>query len=301
MSRNQTDHSSALSRASDFMNNPENPEFTLSMLTPGLSFVSEAAHNEIISFLSTIPPKRSTDVFYEKNRSKVDMFFLLYSSMCGHDMFNLKSVAADCDPNLVFIFTIGPVVFSIPPPFQQLLEEYLLFYVRKIQPFFARIGHPFLYENGRPSPDLSSDMNTKKDPRVRYVDIAQQLGVVKEHGIVKRWNCGLARPSQFQIAEIAIRKMMEQLEALMELEFEAEGERIITTEFSRICQRTFSFLDGFVFASEFRSERLEALLLRYLNNDEVNMEFVRALDTKHRKVENDESYADSGYLWSGWY
>ncbi|RPA76321.1 hypothetical protein BJ508DRAFT_10050 [Ascobolus immersus RN42] len=105
--------------------------------------------------------------------------------------------------------------------------------------------------------------------------------VVRRTSLYTRWRAGLLREQQLELLEIQLRMQMVQLEALFTLDT-IDGD-VKLVEMKRFLERGKMEVR---FLMLLRSERLEALLLRYLLEKKADMEVVRSVDTVYRALEN---------------
>jgi len=104
----------------------------------------------------------------------------------------------------------------------------------------------------------------------------------------ERFQAGLLRASQCKLVAITLDALTAQVQGIMARE--KPGETSVETIVGLVesaCKRTKLLISQFLLSPKLRSERLEVLLLRYLMEEEVNMEVVegieRAEDEKERK------------------
>ncbi|RPA74069.1 hypothetical protein BJ508DRAFT_366413 [Ascobolus immersus RN42] len=219
----------------------------LSELTADRSPVSREAHSEILTYFSSLVPEGPP------GGPDTDWFFFHYKEICG---FTNK--------------TTGRFQATLPPPFNRLLEDHLLFYIRVLSPYFRSIG---------PSYAAFTAIN---DPRDLFIRLSYDLGG-EESEMLKRWSAGLLRKEQTEILEMVLRKMYVELKTLL-VDIQADTKEVRSRELVRILWRTREVVRCLV--QRLRSERLEVLLCRYLGEEEINWKVVRGVDDAQRKWEN---------------
>ncbi|RPA75778.1 hypothetical protein BJ508DRAFT_417953 [Ascobolus immersus RN42] len=105
--------------------------------------------------------------------------------------------------------------------------------------------------------------------------------------IPARWQAGLLRGGQAYLIEIALRKMMLQLETLI-LGVETDNEEVRRQEMARTCYRAILLMAKLIAGARFRSERLESLLVGYVKENGINWDVVRAVDGLQRELEGEK-------------
>ncbi|RPA71491.1 hypothetical protein BJ508DRAFT_367734 [Ascobolus immersus RN42] len=168
--------------------------------------------------------------------------------------------------------------FAYPPPFYQILEEYVVLYIQHVYPYFQRLGWPDDAEWPRNGPSL-------RDPRSALHETFSFLGAlhIEEVVVAPRWKHGMLRERQIKLIELVLRNFLEQLRAILEVSIGNENLRLV--EFGRVCLLAGLSISSFFGSPRLRSERLEVLLLRYLDEKDVNWEVVRGLDKAQRDFE----------------
>lgn len=219
-----------------------------------------------------------------------------------------------CDWKILRYNSIVQVL--IPPPFFRVMEELLLLFIEVVSPYFFYLGarpNSTHLEPGRRQP--------LADPRFRISEVVGFFGDLDYsfylHVVIpRRWLLGLMREGQIAILETIVRKMIQQISGLLEVGFKSpvlsdhdahiEGQRIL--EFARICDEC-SIAIYIMFGSKrFRSERLELLMMKYLDEDKpIKWELVRTLDEINRikyisgvNMENQNDYQHYWYWVNGW-
>ncbi|RPA75786.1 hypothetical protein BJ508DRAFT_365454 [Ascobolus immersus RN42] len=278
----ESDDESMDSSAVDSIDPNELLPFDFSLATLDTTVLSPSVHEEVLAFLKFLPKEHTmidSHLNYSYDDHRPDKFFLLYLNLCG----------------LKYQMNEGPVrdlKGLYPAPLLMVLEEYMLFYIRKLHPYFVRLGRPVNLK------DYWAD-DGPFDPRRFYVTSAYNFGCPLDRGswpVPHRWRAGLMREKQIRLVTTVARNLFIELSELLEIKTDDEKTR--TVEFSRVCIRAESTLSKFLANSQFRSERLENLLCKYLDEEEVNWELVRKLDLIWRE---DEAIKYSEYLHSGWF
>ncbi|RPA86978.1 hypothetical protein BJ508DRAFT_410571 [Ascobolus immersus RN42] len=135
-----------------------------------------------------------------------------------------------------------------PVPLRDITNKYLLFFLEEFLPYLAE--------------------HSREIPHEDWIDLYQITrnidGTIKE-----RITAGLFREAQGRILEITIAAQINQLRALI-MDPEANLD-----DFERSC---ISFNSRMSYLCEMRSERLELLLLQYLEEDGVNLDVAKGIE-----------------------
>ncbi|RPA78711.1 hypothetical protein BJ508DRAFT_153862 [Ascobolus immersus RN42] len=189
-----------------------------------------------------------------------------------------------------------------PPPLRGVLQDCLLFLIRCLQPYMARIG-------------MKNYGNKTKydqvDSRKKLFGILDEFGAVSyssrlvhsmresEANIIRRWQCGLLRAEQFELLRIMVSKMLEEVGTLLIMEdvnYVKEEQRY--TEMYRVLHRAWLSVFKFFGDERFRSERLEKLLIKYLAEEDVNWDVVRGAGAATRSKEDSQLvFVKLKYFW----
>ncbi|RPA75776.1 hypothetical protein BJ508DRAFT_331785 [Ascobolus immersus RN42] len=228
-------------------------------------YISPNVHKALVSHFSLYPA--SAFKGKRKNGGVADGFFQFYKHcLCYY-------------PNQQYDGGNPPATTIFPPQLRGLVEECLLFYINALFPYFSeQLGKPWY------------DFDDSYDPRLTFINILDAFGglVDRRIGIVisQRWRNGLLRDGQVQLLIILCRKMLVQLWALVCIPAEEVNEEFLrVAEIMRAMERTWKAICKFFGNERFRSERLENLLLRYLDEEEVNWDVVRGMEKAQRVKE----------------
>ncbi|RPA71492.1 hypothetical protein BJ508DRAFT_367735 [Ascobolus immersus RN42] len=223
----------------------------------GIPFVSESVHERVIAHFSSYPlelidPKRAGTALYR------DWFIATYETL-------LES-------------SYHATGYSYAPVFRPVIEEHILFYINHLFPYFLTIDWPY-----------KSPGRTTRDPRYAYWLLIDNLGNHNDDGaeiaVPQRYKARLMRNEQVKLLEAVMRSLHKQLRFILEVKTDNEELRI--TELGRACLRADNSVEKFLGSANLRSERLEVLLVRYLEQEDVNWEVVRRLDQAQRKKEEE--------------
>ncbi|RPA70810.1 hypothetical protein BJ508DRAFT_382217 [Ascobolus immersus RN42] len=261
---------------------PRNVEFVLDTFKPSIttSFISESTHQALIDIFKTWnfagPPE---DYESSGNLEFLQFYAYVFTSFSG----NLS----------------GWDIEYFPPEFRPFMEEYLLFYARRVRPYFNSLWNmsprPRVRFRGRGNPQgadnyveiinaLTTTTDSKSHPDNTLVHHVSPFfngeGGCSFH---IRAKAGLLRISQIKLVIIAMQSAMVQVGALLEVETDDELRRI--KEYDRIVTRSRTLVCLF---GTLRSERLEELFLRYcLDEDDVNLGVARGLEAAQRRREDE--------------
>lgn len=108
--------------------------------------------------------------------------------------------------------------------------------------------------------------------------------------VASRWKAGLLRMGQVRLIETVLRGCLESINLMIKVEnrgelSDTEFEVVRLREIARVCHRTKETIVRFFGSERFRSERLELLIGRYLEEEGVNWEVVRGVDVAQREAE----------------
>ncbi|RPA74639.1 hypothetical protein BJ508DRAFT_312680 [Ascobolus immersus RN42] len=95
--------------------------------------------------------------------------------------------------------------------------------------------------------------------------------------IAKRYHSGLLRGNQVYLLRIATDSYVQQIRGLIRIELEDTTGRVNYWVLNWALQDFYLLLLRFLCSDRFRSERLEVLLLKYLEEPEINMEVYRGV------------------------
>ncbi|RPA78703.1 hypothetical protein BJ508DRAFT_153828 [Ascobolus immersus RN42] len=165
----------------------------------------------------------------------------------------------------------SPTNYSYPPPFYDIINEFATFYITDLYPYFYLLGIPKL--------DLSLN-----DPRAACVNIIFQLGSCAVLKLPARWSAGLMREDQIILLKEVIRRLLAQIRGLLELE--PSNERLRYIEIDRLSYRAYASIITFFGSGDFRSGRLESLIVGYLAEEGVNTMVVRGVEAATRERES---------------
>ncbi|RPA71505.1 hypothetical protein BJ508DRAFT_90176 [Ascobolus immersus RN42] len=150
----------------------------------------------------------------------------------------------------------------VPLPFRQILAEHLLFYYTHLHDFLAVTAvEPWVEVKGLDMAAMES------------IYAYTHLPVIAP-AFVQRYKRGLMREGQIQLIKAAFKSGLEELKVILRIRepgFDA------TEEVLEACQRNGRLLTWLT-SGDFRSERLEVLLGRYLIEPGVNLEVARAIE-----------------------
>ncbi|RPA71096.1 hypothetical protein BJ508DRAFT_336395 [Ascobolus immersus RN42] len=198
-----------------------------------------------------------------------DEFQLSNSESSEYRLLNwvIESVLQDelsTDPPDTSIFAVRP---SLPDFLRQPTAELLLFYFRRpdgLQQYLlnCRKGtNAYIIQEFEGSPDAKMPAFLRMLSKVIF-------------RAYRRHETGLMRKEQIELATIVLKATISELRCLMN-----RGEGI--EEISEACLRSYVLLDDFIINDDFRSHRLELLLLRYVHEGaEVNWDVVDEVNKK---------------------
>lgn len=194
-----------------------------------------------------------------------------------------------------FVFPKPGYSNSAPPPFQEMVEAHLQFYCTYLEPFLHtykdRPDNTCLpLKSDRDIDDANDDQIPKGKKRTvtsaittRYLSLTHQI-CLPVSAVRQRYSKGLLRENQIKLVKIAMKSHLDTLKLLIE----AEEDQTTTAAVKLVnvyaeVLRQWYLMAGLVNAVDFRSERLELLLVRYICDDfeDVNRELVSALDQIH--------------------
>ncbi|RPA79322.1 hypothetical protein BJ508DRAFT_141911 [Ascobolus immersus RN42] len=165
-------------------------------------------------------------------------------------------------------------------PLVPAFQKHLQFYCDYLEPFLHRYSER---AENQPDPTFGVRPTTSDDGVTLFTGIAYEI-YLRYIGCIhflatfkfrRRHEAGLMRDSQLAIVRIALRSHEDTLKALIEKD--APGGRALVEVLSEILRHR-NLVLRFIGSQEFRSERLETLLMRYLGEDGVDMELVKTLD-----------------------
>ncbi|RPA76322.1 hypothetical protein BJ508DRAFT_331290 [Ascobolus immersus RN42] len=202
-----------------------------------------------------------------------------------------------------------------PPWFLSVFEEFLMFFVQSLNPFFLKTGCFHLQDlrflNEIPYAIDPNRHPVKQDARVHCKYLLMDFGW-SDSSLVRRFESGLMRKQQMLLISILIRQMISQLSILLCIEKSATGvilpprkEEVIwkLSEANRITARALAALS---YVLQIRSERFEIMVFRYLEEEEANEEVIRGLERAQRMHENAihegraESLYGTTFMKQGW-
>lgn len=252
----ETEESFNSAPAQGSVNEPEDM-YDLTLRTS--SYLSEATRKLALAHFESYRPIR----FPLNEFPRDDLIFSLYIRLCP------REPVPESNRN--------------PSQFIDLLEDCFVFYIKKFYPYF----HEQL-DRGRLAASVSPS-----DPRMFYYWLFDTFWPREPNTIhpfvnalYRRKAIGILRQGQVDILTTMVRNMLTQLAVVLEFEpgvvEDGEAKAVRLAEFERIVSGTYRMVTNFLGSSSFHSERVEALLLRYLAEDDVNWDLVRALDAIQR-------------------
>lgn len=240
---------------------------------PPRSFISEKTHEAVLAHLATIPPDltlRNSDGEFDTSTDATTLggkyyyFLEFYENLCYEDF------------------------YVYPPPFHGLVEDLILFYIDVIYPYMRfKAAVPFDVVNSEGVLLVSHLWDILE---LRFINLIEYLGDPNTDQfrggviIAERYRLGLMRPHQIQLLERTYCHMMATISStLISYSMEDEvDEKVRLFEITRAMFSASKFV-RFFGASRFRSERLEVLLMRYIEEDGVDVEVARGVDAEQRK------------------
>ncbi|RPA88010.1 hypothetical protein BJ508DRAFT_371495 [Ascobolus immersus RN42] len=153
---------------------------------------------------------------------------------------------------------------SLPPQLISPFKEYIQFYYDELLPYMLDF-----HGGGTDGDSLFGEYGLCKFVDKNYAFVAISLTKnCLEVNLPARHRAGLLRDGQNRIIQVAVRSMAEELRMMMRL-------RCNGRDIKHACERNVLLM--FRFLSIMRSERMETLVLRYLDEDEVDLEVVRGM------------------------
>ncbi|RPA83542.1 hypothetical protein BJ508DRAFT_324568 [Ascobolus immersus RN42] len=254
-------------------------------------FISPTTHQTFLSHFSTLPASaRGQIISFDEDEADVrlkqtdftfDIFLTTYLLLCRHHGFDSET------------FTQNPPTY--PPALWPAIEDVLLFFLKTLQPYFSSIGVPFAvrthFVTSRDTGFMHGTASCFKcDPREPLLDLLLELGdpniSASESVLLRRHEAGLLRDGQVQLVEIVLRGVMVQLGAMIEVECAEEELRL--RRMMGVCTKARELLLGLLVHRNFRSERLEGLLLGYLREEGVNWRVVRGVEAAEKRREREK-------------
>lgn len=281
---------------------------------PDRSFISEKTHQALLDHFSSLPPEFTLRYAEESYRNAGGSFTL------GSDdlLYFYEQICVSNKPEADTFYPEdgGVVDWCLPPPFYCLIEDCLLFYINTLFPYLkSRIYHEYLNYHGHAGYKSQSYGSNLKGPTYRgYIWSALTysfffsnlvfLGVwnLGNIQVVRRYWRGMMRPAQIQLIERVIRNMIREVSTLISdsspspsSDIDGFDERPRLIEIARVMDISGRSLIFFG-SNGFRSERLELLLIKYLEEDGINEEVVRGLDAAQRLYQDDEPLPPANWL-----
>ncbi|RPA75424.1 hypothetical protein BJ508DRAFT_418162 [Ascobolus immersus RN42] len=154
----------------------------------------------------------------------------------------------------------------IPPPFHQIVAEYLLFYLEHLRPYLQSTLEELAADGLIPSGWGVDKMDS--------VYIESCMATLGSDNMIARYNAGLLREGQIRLIGETYRGLINDIRLLMREEDGLEkGERLEELlERVYMCKGMVGFLGGI------RSERMEVLVGRYLDADATKVDAVHLGD-----------------------
>ncbi|RPA76317.1 hypothetical protein BJ508DRAFT_365124 [Ascobolus immersus RN42] len=212
------------------------------------SFISAHTHNALISHFHRAHPNGWIHIDEELEGSEDGFFDCYWHIFCKND---------------------GRNIAYWPECYRSVLEAYLLFYACYIHPYFTKLGCEKHY------------IDYEESPRTEYLWILWMLGR-NENFVYRKWRAGLLRLEQIWLLGLILQKTMWRIRILLRVEMRDEVTRLV--EMMRIGRRARRMVEFF---SALRAERLEVLVVGYLENEAVRREVVGGLDKVQRRWEDD--------------
>ncbi|RPA78712.1 hypothetical protein BJ508DRAFT_416442 [Ascobolus immersus RN42] len=243
------------------------------------SFLSDEVHTALLDYLDTLPEfeKDPEDYGWSYNSFLYDLYLQLTNQITD--------------------------ICFVPPPFRPFVEKFIIFYITKFAPYFARIAprRKTRFDMFDVQERFPNDVNAarylhilfefiatsctdanEREPTGDFAEIFEKEGKRRVQ-LGERWKAGLMREGQVILIQTLLDKLLVQLSTLIELE--TENERLRYIQVLRICKRETTAMFLFFASPKFRSEGLEARLMKYLREEEVNWDVVRALEARNNWLE----------------
>lgn len=187
-----------------------------------------------------------------------------------------------------------PKARNVIPPLRSRMLVYLRFYICELIPYL-RQDTEILYaihkndETEFPLPNWLERESKESYFMSLFLDNIIGLGD-SSNPVRQRYQAGMLREEQIKLLRVVLDGLLSELRWLLD-QWEDSKDKLkdwkserglelwleILKEIKRACLRSQSLLKNFLARKRFRSERLEVLLLKYLEEEGVNREVVRGV------------------------
>jgi hypothetical protein len=171
------------------------------------------------------------------------------------------------------------------PPLHESIEAFLKFYFDEVSPFITKLQEHSSQDQIKHYSGISQSHYHITFTFRTVLAVYLQRGSYSVH---RRYEVGLLRMQHIELLKVVLKTLMLDSKAIIrnveELDENARSQlnlRAVVWELSLAGIRARK-LASFFASGQFRSERLELLLMKYLEEDGVNMEIVKRLDEVDR-------------------
>ncbi|RPA77135.1 hypothetical protein BJ508DRAFT_330446 [Ascobolus immersus RN42] len=175
---------------------------------------------------------------------------------------------------------------STPPVLLQSFAEHMLFFFQHLRPFVSGVSPA--PQHDRTAPGYGGPLTIGEYAFLYILRVTYNL--------TQRWNAKLLREGQIRIVQRALKAGLDELRIIIATTpFNTPDKEDVVAEY---CFRTYMLIREFIASTEFRSERLEYFLGKYLDEEGVNMDVVNGIEEATMKgvaARADDYFKSGGY------